>query len=64
MEDYEYLYLLREISEENHKEAQQARLLLEELKGKIVPNFVEHTRDVGYLENFRRNMGRAIATAQ
>ncbi|HIE28777.1 TPA: DUF4091 domain-containing protein, partial [Candidatus Poribacteria bacterium] len=64
MEDYEYLYLLREISEENHKEAQQARLLLEELKGKIVPNFVEHTRDANYLENFRRDVGQLIATAQ
>ena len=63
-EDYEYLYLLREVAEGNHEHAQQARVLLQELKEKIVPNCVEHTRDTCYLENFRRNVAQVIAEAQ
>jgi rubrerythrin len=61
MEDYEYLYLLREVAEGKNE---HARALLQELNQKVVPNFVEHTRDANYLENFRRNIARVIAEAQ
>ena len=60
MEDYEYLYMLREIAESGDE---QAKGLLEELKEKIVPNFTEHTRDPRYLEDFRLRMGQTIANA-
>ena len=35
--------------------------MLEELGEKIVPGFKEHTRDSGYLEDFRHRVGKAIA---
>ena len=58
MEDYEYLYMLRELSSAGNVNAKE---LLEELAAEVVPNFTEHTRDHGYLEDFRLRMGRIIA---
>lgn len=58
MEDYEYLYMLKEISKSG---SQQAKKLLEEFEEKIVPGFTEHTRDHVYLEDFRLRMGQIIA---
>jgi len=60
MEDYEYLYMLRELSAAGDE---QAKRLLEELEGKIVPNFTDHTRDPRYLEDFRLRAGQTIAMA-
>jgi len=61
VEDYEYLHLLKEVAKSNQDNSQKARDLLQEFEEKIVPNFVEHTRDANYLETFRRNMGSVIA---
>jgi len=60
MEDYEYLYMLRELSEAGDE---RAKKLLKEMDEKIVPNFTEHTRDADYLEDFRFRVGQAIAGA-
>ncbi|MBC8234256.1 DUF4091 domain-containing protein [bacterium] len=64
MEDYEYLYLLKEVAEGNNEHAQQARALLQKFNQEIVPNFVDHTRDANYLENFRKDIALVIAKAQ
>ena len=61
MEDYEYLYMLRKLSESGDD---QAKELLEEFEKKIVPNFTQHTRDPRYLEDFRLRMGQAIARSR
>ncbi len=61
MEDYEYLYMLRKLSESGNE---QAKSLLEEFEEKVVPNFTEHTRDSNYLEDFRFRMGQIIAKAE
>jgi hypothetical protein len=58
MEDYEYLYMLRELSDDGNKKAKE---LIEEFNGKIVPNFTHHTRDAEYLEDFRLRVGETIA---
>ncbi len=58
MEDYEYLYMLRELSEDGNE---QAKKLLEELEEKVVPDFTGHTRDANYLEDFRLRIGQVIA---
>lgn len=60
MEDYEYLYMLRELSSTGNE---QAKRLLEELEEKVAPSFTEHTRDARYLEDFRLRAGQAIAEA-
>ena len=60
MEDYEYLYMLRELSESGNE---QAKSLLVEFEEKVVPNFTEHTRDSDYLEDFRFRAGQIIAKA-
>jgi len=61
MEDYEYLYILKEIANTESKQAQNAKDMLQEMEQKIVPNFVEHTRDARYLNSFRRRMGELIS---
>ena len=58
MEDYEYLYMLRELSCAGDE---KARKLLEEMETQIMPSFTEHTRDYRYLEDFRLRAGRIIA---
>lgn len=63
MEDYEYLYLLREVSKENNHVAESAKKLLDELQKTIVPDFVNHTRDERLLERYRRQVGRLLARA-
>lgn len=60
MEDYEYLYKLKELSESGNK---QAKKLLDEMEEKIVPSFTNHTRDHDYLEDFRLRVGQVIASA-
>jgi len=61
MEDYEYLYMLRELSESGNE---QAKSLLVEFEERVVPNFTEHTRDSSYLEDFRLRIGQVIAEAE
>jgi hypothetical protein len=58
MEDYEYLYMLRELADAGNE---QARGLLRELEEDIVPSFTGHTRDPRYLEDFRLRVGQTIA---
>jgi len=60
MEDYEYLYILKDLSASGNK---QAKALIEELEEKIAPSFTKYTRDHDYLENFRLRMGQTIAAA-
>jgi hypothetical protein len=55
MEDYEYLYLLRE------QGTSEGEALLSELETRIVPNFTDHTRSENDLANFRRRAGDIIA---
>jgi len=58
MEDYEYLYMLRELSTDGNEEAKR---LLERLERNVVPGFIEHTRNSHYLEDFRIQAGQIIA---
>ena len=58
MEDYEYLYMLREVAERGNS---GARELLNEFEEKIVPSFTAYTRDPAYLEDFRNRIGKVIA---
>ncbi len=63
MEDYEYLHLLRELltsGKGSKSDREQGRALMKELEEKVIPTFTEHTRDAGYLEDFRRRMGQTI----
>ncbi|HNS33369.1 MAG TPA: DUF4091 domain-containing protein [bacterium] len=67
MEDYEYLYLLRELLEKGEgstKLIKQGNKLMKEFEEKIVPGFTNHTRDAAYLEDFRRRMARLIVKLQ
>ena len=61
MEDYEYLHLLREVSIGGGPSAGKAGELLSRLETTIVPDFVNHTRDAGVLERFRKEAARIIA---
>jgi hypothetical protein len=64
MEDYEYLYLLRErvaAGKGNSLDVERGAALLRELEEEVVPTMAEHTRDARYLANFRRRVGEAIA---
>ena len=54
MEDYEYLWLLREIGGED------ARTLLRELECDIVPDIPGHTRDWSKLEDFKERVASVI----
>lgn len=60
MEDYEYLYLLREVAQGGSPGADRARELLGVLETSLVPGFQEHTRDAGALERFRRQAAQVI----
>ena len=61
MDDYEYLYLLREISSAGGSSAAGAASLLQTLETVIVPDFENHARDENTLENFRRRAATVIA---
>jgi len=63
MEDYEYLYLLREVSRGARRSAKNAKTLLAEMRKNIAPDFVSHTRDERYLERYRRRVGSLLARA-
>ena len=63
MEDYEYLYLLREVSQGGGPGAEEAKGLLEVFETSLVPGFEEHTRDAGALERLRRQAGKVIGEA-
>ncbi|MBD3182076.1 DUF4091 domain-containing protein [Candidatus Poribacteria bacterium] len=58
MEDYEYLYMLKELAQEGNKEAGK---LMDEMNEKIVPSFTEHTRDAAYLDDFIKRAADVIA---
>ena len=63
MEDYEYLYMLRDLlkrGEGNPEDLEEGRRLLREMDERIVPDFTGHTRDAGYLESFRLRVAKAI----
>jgi len=64
MEDYEYLYLLRELVDAGHGDAadlKRGKALLRELEEKVVPNMTGYTRDAAYLADFRIRVGDTIA---
>jgi len=67
MEDYEYLYLLRELllkgkgSQEARKQGEE---LMKELEEKIVPDLTGHTRDAMYLGDFRLRVAKTIVKLQ
>ncbi len=63
MEDYEYLYLLRDLLKKEQiplKLKEQGEGLMKELEEKVVPNFTEYTRDAEYLEDFRSRVAKLI----
>ncbi|MCK9266805.1 DUF4091 domain-containing protein [bacterium] len=63
MEDYEYLYLLRDLMQKgkgSEKDREEGKSLMKEFNEKIVPDFTGHTRDVKYLEDFRLRVGKTI----
>jgi len=67
MEDYEYLYLLRELLEKGNGTAKlikHGNELMKEFEEKIVPGFTNHTRDAAYLEDFRSRMAKLIVKLQ
>ncbi len=64
MEDYEYLYLLRERVAAGSGAAadlERGAALLRELEEEVVPDMADYTRDARYLASFRRRVGDAIA---
>jgi hypothetical protein len=62
MEDYEYLYLLREVARGKRRSV-RAKTLLAELRETIAPDFVNHTRDERLLERYRRRVGTLLTRA-
>ena len=57
MEDYEYLYILKQIASDGDE---QANHLFERINKTIVPNFAEYTRNHHYLEEVRTQAGQII----
>lgn len=57
MEDYEYLYMLKELENNGNEEAKR---LFERINESVVPNFTEHTRNHHYLEDIRTQAGQII----
>ena len=61
MEDYEYLYILKELSSDGNESAKR---LLERLDNQVVPNFTDHTRNHYFLEDFRIQAGYVITESK
>jgi hypothetical protein len=57
MEDYEYLYMLRELADNGN---QDAKHLFDRINETVVPNFTEHTRNHHYLDDVRTQAGQII----
>jgi hypothetical protein len=58
MEDYEYLFMTRELAEAGNLEA---RKILNEVAKKVVPDWTNHTRDWSYLDSIRERMGNLLS---
>jgi hypothetical protein len=57
MEDYEYLYMLRELADNGNQDANH---LFDRINETVVPNFTEHTRNHHYLDDVRTQAGQII----
>jgi len=57
MEDYEYLYMAKELADNGNQEAIH---LFDRINENVIPDFVNHTRNHHYLEDVRTQAGQII----
>jgi len=57
MEDYEYLYMLKDLADSGDE---QAKKLFVRINESVVPNFTEHTRNHSYLDEIKTQAGQII----